>query len=391
MSDMTGQHDSVETSEITPDLKWTSMYAAIAAQGDLLRGFVTSMLEDVRHALPAKRPSRIYLVGCGDSYYSGLATKHAIASWTNAPVEAVESLEFSRYEIQFAPTDALVVAVSNSGEVSRTIECVRYARQKGLTTFGITRQPESRLAQSCESVLTYSFPDFGFAPGTISYTASTVALLLTGLWISQSTGFISLDDVARSAARIGKLGDVVDATREACSDIAEATGGNLNDGTGVFFLGGGPNYGTALFSAAKMIESSLHNAVGQELEEWAHEQYFCTGAQTLTVVLAPPGAAIDRARELLTAVRDIGGIAAVVCDSDDDVTRSIADITFPVVGQVTELLSPLVYCIASELIAYQYASSNQKVMFGFDDPVRRVVNHRQIYQSAIPSSAPSLE
>jgi len=149
------------------------------------------------------------------------------------------------------------------------------------------------------------------------------------------------------------------------------------------FLGAGPNFGTAFFSMAKLIESGRHNGVGQELEEWAHEQYFVCGPGTYVFVLAPPGAGVDRAREQLWAVRETGAFAVAVCDSDDRETAKLADLTLPVFGRPSETLSPLCYCLPGELFAYYFAVAKDLKMLGFDDEHRKQVNFRQIFESRI--------
>lgn len=176
-------------------------------------------------------------------------------------------------------------------------------------------RPDSRLAQEAESVLTYSNPDFGLAPGTSSYVASVLALLVMGLQLSEAGRGASNDHSHEALETLQNVGDVLETTIETNTELVESMTSVLSEDTRLFFLGSGPNYGTALFSAAKMIESSRHNSVGQDPEKWAHGQYFCTGTGSVVVVLAPLGASVDRAREVLTAVSEVGGIAAVVCDA----------------------------------------------------------------------------
>jgi glucosamine--fructose-6-phosphate aminotransferase (isomerizing) len=151
-------------------------------------------------------------------------------------------------------------------------------------------------------------------------------------------------------------------------------------------LGGGPSHGTALFGMAKLIESTRHNAVGQELEEWAHEQYFVTGPGSHTIVVAPAGASADRAREQLRAVRDVGGTAVAICDPADAATCAMADIVLPARATTDELLSPIVAAVPLELLALAYARRQGSTMLGFDDANRRDVNWRQIFASAIPGA-----
>ena len=66
------------------------------------------------------------------------------------------------------------------------------------------------------------------------------------------------------------------------------------------FVGDGPNYATALFSAAKVIEAAGRHAMGQDTEEWAHLQYFVNvDPATPTFIISPAGRGHGRAAELV--------------------------------------------------------------------------------------------
>ncbi|MBA2528984.1 MAG: SIS domain-containing protein [Euzebyales bacterium] len=372
------------------ELKWDNMRRGIDGQADLLRTAPQALYAELREVLPGPAPSRLYLVGCGDSHYCGIAARWAIESWTGLSSEALESLEFSRYAVRTAPADALVVAVSNSGEVARSVECLKFAQQQGIPTLGVTYNPDGRLARFSDSVLRYDYRDVGFGPGTMSYLASVLALMVTGLRVAELNGAMDVAAVEHQLEVIADLGAAMEATVKACELPARELGERMQEHDDIFLVGGGPNYGTALFAMAKMIESSRHNSVAQELEEWAHEQYFVCREGTWTVVFAPQGAAVDRAREQLRAVRDVEGMAVVACDADDEETAALADVALPVTCGGDELLSPLLYCAPAELLAYHFAVRNGKVMLGFDDAHRKQVNFRQIFDSNIPSEIPDL-
>jgi glucosamine 6-phosphate synthetase-like amidotransferase/phosphosugar isomerase protein len=138
---------------------------------------------------------------------------------------------------------------------------------------------------------------------------------------------------------------------------------------------------------AKFIEAAAYPAVGQELEEWAHEQYFCTRPGTATFVLAPPGGGVDRAREQLQAIRDVGGQAIAICDGADAQTIGLADMALPVHLPSDELLSPLVTPVPLELVTLRFAQRLGRTMLGFDDDRRRAINFRQIFGSTDPLDA----
>src|SRR5260221_12774877 len=135
------------------ELKWDNMLAGIRVQPDYLRGGAAARLHAAAVELPLSVPSRVYLVGCGDSHYAGLATRLAFERWSGIPTEALESLEFSRYAVDFAPPGSWVICVSNSGRVARTVECALYAQQHGLYPIAITYHSESNLAKASSAVL----------------------------------------------------------------------------------------------------------------------------------------------------------------------------------------------------------------------------------------------
>lgn len=368
------------------DLKWEHMLAGIRSQPAYLLNGAAPALHAATANLPLRVPSRIYLVGCGDSHYAGLATRFAFEQWSGIPTEALESLEFSRYAVQSAPPDALVVAVSNSGRVVRTVECALVARERGIASIGLTYNPDSRLAEAATMLLPWSYADVGFGPGTLSYLASIVGLYALAVRLGQLNG--RLDDAAAAAilGRISDAGAGLATTIEAARDTADGVANALAADGLVCIVGGGPNYATALFGMAKFIEAAAYPAVDQELEEWAHEQYFCTRPGTTTFVVAPPGASVDRAREQLAAIRDMGGQAVALCDPTDTETAALADFVLPVHLPSDELLSPLVTPIPLELVALAFAQRLGTTMLGFDDDRRREINFRQIFGSAVLSS-----
>jgi len=371
------------------ELKWENMLKGISAQVGWLRNGPAKQLERARNLLHQPQPPRIYLVGCGDSHYCALATRLAFERWTGIATHALESLEFSRYAVEHAPAGSWVVCVSNSGRVTRTVEAAIYARRRGLVTVALTYDPLSLLAESSQVTIPFGYEDVGFGPGTLSYMASLTGLYAVGLRAGELSGRLDVESADAELSAITAHAGVVDATISRCQAPASALGADIPRGAPLHILGGGPNYGTALFGMAKFIEAAALAAVGQELEEWAHEQYFCTGPGTFVVVIAPPGASIDRAREQLQAISDVGGTAIAVCEPTDTDTTALVEHVLPVPGLGDEGLSPLACCVPLELLAYHYATDKGTTMLGFDDPKRMEVNFRQIFGSRMPAERSS--
>ena len=366
------------------DLKWENMLAGIQGQVQFLREAPAAIYENIKLSVKLKRaPSCVYLTGCGDSWYCGMATRFAFEEWAGVPTRVPQALEFSRYLVKYAPADSAVVSVSNSGRVSRTVETAVQAKLHGLYSIGCTSNLNEGLSQEADVTIDLAYAERRFAPGTSSYMASLVVQYCLALFFAELNGSLSAAQIQGKLAQIAALADGVQRTIEENA----ATYKRLSEEaklTDLFtFIGSGPNLGTAFFSMAKLIEAARVNAVGQELEEWAHEQYFVTGQDSYVFVLAPPDASIDRAREQMYAINAMKARSVAVCDPNDKVTQDLADIVIAVYGQFDWVLSPLVYCVPGEMFAFHFASRNDLKMLGFDDDLVKEVNFRQIFHSEI--------
>src|SRR5579859_6094866 len=350
------------------------MLAGIRQQADWLRRGPRELSEEVS-ALHAEPPTRIYLTGCGDSHYAGLAARHAFENWSGVPTQALPALELARYELDHAPPGAWAICVSNSGKVTRTVEAAARARQRGLFAVGVTYDAGSKLARAADATLAYRYDDPGFGPGTISYVASLTALYVLAIRAGELAGRV---DTERRLGELEAQADAVAQTIELAGPVAEQLGREAPADAKIDVVGGGPSLGTAFFGRAKLIEAAHVAGGAHELEEWAHEEFFCTGPGTLTIVVAPPGASADRAVEQLEAARAMGATAVAVCPPGTEAAAA-ADVVLPVAGDPPEELSPFAYCVPLELLAYHFAWSKGLTMLGFDDEHRRQVNFLQIF------------
>jgi len=258
---------------------------------------------------------RLYLIGCGDSHFAALAAEFAFESIAGLPTEAHNAMSFSRYGVvNFdLPGDAshaqasLVIGISVSGSVTRTIEGVLRAKARGLRTLAITSGGHTPIAQAAGAVLTTRVPDLPNAagiqvPGARSYLASLLMLFACALRIAEARGRAVAPQRAAlldAAERIGRTIALSDAAARAW---AEAT----RQATEFVFCGSGPNFGTAQFCAAKVLEASGDSAVGQDIEEWAHLQYFARAQDTPTFLITARERDASRAAEVKVAMQAIG-------------------------------------------------------------------------------------
>ena len=310
---------------------------------------------------------RVYLVGCGDSYHASVGAELAFHQLAGIPTQALSSLTFSRYTVGYLPPTGpntnLVIAVSVSGGVSRTIESLRLAIKAGATGVALTGTAQAPLAQSTNRVFQTTVPPLPdelagmVVPGVRSYLASQMALYSAAIRIGEVRGHLTTAQADSLRAELLGLADVMEATIKACEPIAKEVVAGWKAAREFVFVGAGPMYGVAMFSAAKVLEASGDPAMAQETEEWTHIQYFAGDPPTPTILLEPSGFDADRMEELARAAQSISrSVVAVVPDGETAISQ-YAQAVLPVKGNIRECFAPLVYSLPGEIISAERAAT----------------------------------
>lgn len=320
------------------------------------------------------RINQVYLTGCGDSHHAALAAALSFRQLAGLPCEALTAMEFARYRAGFLAAERkheiLVVAISSSGQVSRTIEAVRLARLAGAQTLAISANPDGALAGESDKILLADMPPVSFeegdvvVPGTGSYVASLLALYHSAAQIGFARGHLgveAVDNIREQLAQTAeKLEETIEMVRRAVAELAMS----WRDAAHFIFCGSGPNYGTALYGAAKILEASGDVAYGQDLEEWAHLEYFARQPDAPLFMVVTAGWDEDRAMEIATAAKAIGRRVAIVAPLTNQLAISQQkDALLPIAEPSRECFSPLVACIPLALFASQRAALLDEVYF----------------------------
>jgi glucosamine--fructose-6-phosphate aminotransferase (isomerizing) len=338
------------------------MRAEVMRKPDLIRTLFPRFDEQVRSLLPHElcfRVERVMAAGSGDSHDAALATEMLFETVARLPMEALTGMHLARYGAPWLPVRAgkppLVIGISVSGEVARTIELVTVARTQGAVTMALTHNITGRLARAAELVFNTSVPPPVEPPHVVSYLSSLMAMIAIALRLAEVRETISQEAGEHWRRAVLHAADVVAATAEQHTAIVRQAVRQLSVCHSFVFAGSGPNYGTALFGAAKIVEAAGQHAMGQDIEEWAHLQRFTREQGTPTFLIAPPGLSYRRAVELSRYMKQVGKfLIAVVEEGEREISR-LADVVLPICGHVPEALTPLVYCTPLEMFASDLA------------------------------------
>ena len=344
-------------------------------QAAALRGPLGELANDLGEPLP-----EVILSGCGDPYFAGIAARLAIERDGGVRCQSIEALELTRYAVRYVPVlprPPLLVAVSYSGSVGRTIEAAATAAAFGWRTVALTGRAEGRLAQVAKPVI-LDVPTLGFSPGTSTYVAMVVALLTLAGELARVAG--RTDGATSVAAGLGAAPDLARETILASAEPAEQAAALIAASPSTTFLGSGPSRASAEFGAAKLFEGPQRYGVAQQLEEWAHEQYFISGPTTPVVVIAPAGASRDRAGELIDEMAFIGAPSILVSDVVDDAVARRATVVLPVAAGLDEAFSPLLTCLPLALTAFFVAERLGARSYGFPSREHEIEHYETIHR-----------
>ena len=372
---------------------------------------------------------KVFLTGCGDSLFACQGARMFFQNVTGMDIEPVEALEFSRYLVRHAKPNAILLAVSNSGRVSRTIEAVLRARKKGLTSVALTGYADRDLALSADARLVAALPNIRstmddlsnrveqeekdemfanlFRPGLISkyaqrlgigsgldfllfmlgaYMNSLLLLYCSAIHIGLVRGHLTQSQADEHYSEILNGVEVMIRTAAFNFDRIYVLADRFREKNAFLYLGTGPAFAAASLSAAKLFEQPHLNGVAQNLEEWAHLQFFFTRPDGVPIfVLVPPGFSRDRAIEQIKGMQCLGGTVVAICSRRDAEIQSLVPDTLLVQGDLPEEYVPWVYGVTGQLFAIIMMDIRGQPPipppFSFKQMMQ--VNFSQIYSSKI--------
>jgi glutamine---fructose-6-phosphate transaminase (isomerizing) len=303
---------------------------------------------------------RLYITGCGDSHHAAVGLEMAFEVLTGLPTRGLTALQFARYAAKLMPRSGpktnAVFGISVSGEVSRTLEALQQARANGATTVSVTATPGSRIFSAGDYVInsqTAAFPEppGTHVPGVRTYLANQLALLLAAVRIGEVNSNLSTEAANRVRAELAGLSKVAEASIQYSDSPAHQLAEDWSDAQDFVFVGGGPNYATAMFSAAKVLEASGDAAMAQETEEWTHLQYFARVENTPTLLITNGEADLSRMVEMAAAAKAVGRRTAAIMPAGLSALEGEVDRVLPYAAGVAEMYSPLIACIPGEIFA----------------------------------------
>lgn len=296
--------------------------------------------------------NRIIIVACGTSWHASLIGKRLIQDLCHISVEVEYASEFRYSNPVLTPRD-IVIAVSQSGETADTLAAIKLARTKGAMVYGVCNVVGSSIARETDTgTYIHVGPEIGVA-STKAFTGQVTVLAMMALAIGQVRGTIDDATVAKVAADIQKLPELIEETLK-LDDTIKQLSYTYTYVHNFLYLGRGYNYPTALEGALKLKEISYIHAEGYPAAEMKHGPIALIDNEIPTVVIAPTDELHEKVVSNIRQVKARGGSVIAIVTKGDKTIADIADHTIEI-PEVSECLSPIVAAVPLQLLAYHIA------------------------------------
>jgi glucosamine--fructose-6-phosphate aminotransferase (isomerizing) len=327
-----------------------STYPELLAQPDVVRrnwAASAGPLAEAAARIFAWQPDRVYLVGAGDSLAVLSAARLALEVMLGVPCEPVQSLELAYYFSHNVTARSLVIALSSSGETTRTVEALLAAQAAGALTLAVTNKPGSTLATQSTAAVIVDATRIGWP--TQSSTAPLALLLRLAGLVGASRG------ASTAAAYLAELETLPELMADVLTraDLVIREQAEVEAAGRMFvFAGAGPCQAAAVVGAAKVKECTPDHALAIELEEFHHYNSLKAGEPLW--MLIPAGRSLERGIDTIHEAHRLGGhvyaITAEHVTAFDGLARGLLRLP-----EVSEVLSPLRYFLPAQLVGYHVA------------------------------------
>ncbi len=327
--------------------------------GHTLAHYIDMVTEKV--ALPEDLPfdwkkiKRLSISACGTAFYAGLVAKYWFERFAKLPVEIDIASEFRYRGAPLEPGD-LAIFISQSGETADTLATLRYAREMKQHIMSVVNVVTSSIARESDVIMpTLAGPEIGVA-STKAFTCQLSVLACIALAAGVARGELSADDekkLVRALIEVPRL--MAEALK--LEPQIEKLSHDLAKAQDVLYLGRGTSFPIAMEGALKLKEISYIHAEGYAAGELKHGPIALIDEKMPVIVIAPFDRVVEKTVSNMQEVAARGGKIILVTDPQGAKEATIESLETIILPDMASTVTPLVYAIAVQLIAYHTAAA----------------------------------
>lgn len=311
-----------------------------------------SAVERLRKVLEQRRPRLVILTARGTSDNAAQFGRYLLEISTATPVSLAAPSIFTLYGATVNFRDALVVAISQSGESTDTNIVLERAKEQGAITVGITNEPDSALAKLAEHVFLVRAGRERSVAATKTYTGQLLMLYLLAYAMG---GPIELDDLRRIPA-------AADAALRLENDI-QSRASRYRFMEHAVVVGRGLNYANAFEFALKLMETSYIVAERFSSADFLHGPIAMVGSSFPVFLFTPGGVTWSSTQQILEKLAAAKAEMMLITDGSNPEALNMGLRTVCINARINhsgplpeEVFTPIPYIIPAQLFAVALAA-----------------------------------
>jgi glucosamine 6-phosphate synthetase-like amidotransferase/phosphosugar isomerase protein len=220
--------------------------------------------------------------------------------------------------------------------------------ESGAKAVAITNSEKGQLANKSPFSFYLKIQELAsFLPGTVTYTSSILSLIMISLELSRYLGRREKQQRYEELIQLSHQIDrsLPDFERQISEWVQEVHGAQR-----IYFLGIGANVSTAKYAASKFVELTRTQAIPQDLEEFAHSNFWQFSQGDLVVIIDTNGNESQLVGRYDKILKDFGARILVITNNPNVGYGEVIHAPF-----ASERFTPLVFSIPLQLIAYYWS------------------------------------
>lgn len=292
----------------------------------------------------------VMVVGCGTAYYAGLQAGYIIEQFLDDVTFSSHIASELRYRSFALPKNTVALIVSQSGETADTLACLTELQRRGVKCLGVVNAVGSTIARQVDGgVYLHVGAEISVA-STKAFTSQVAAITIFGLMLAQAKGVGArqISDYIRELELLpGEIEKVIKKHDKEVKKIA----GEYAKYDHALYIGRDTLYPVALEGALKLKEVSYVHAEGYAAGELKHGPIALIDDRFFEVCYLQDNWLYEKSQSNLIEMNARGAHAIVITDTEK---RIAAEKVVRVMTKL-ELLTPLVFNVISQLLAYHVA------------------------------------
>ncbi|MGQ2968646.1 MAG: glutamine--fructose-6-phosphate transaminase (isomerizing) [Allorhizobium sp.] len=316
--------------------------------------FANHTVRDAANEIDFANLRGLAISACGTAYLAGLVGKYWFERYARLPVEIDVASEF-RYREMPLSADQAALFISQSGETADTLASLRYCRDNGLKIGAVVNVKESTIARESDAVFPIlAGPEIGVA-STKAFTCQLAVLASLALAAGRARGTLTEAEEKQLVKSLAEMPRIMSQVLNAVQPQIEALSRDLSKFKDVLYLGRGTSYPLALEGALKLKEISYIHAEGYAAGELKHGPIALIDENMPVIVIAPFDRFFEKTVSNMQEVAARGGKIIFITDEKGAAASKLPTMATIVLPVVAEIVSPMIYSIPIQLLAYHTA------------------------------------